>query len=173
MTDPVEEPAREIEPEAYNMAKQALLEPGSEIDPTAVEIVVFAAGGVVWRCTDDATVEVVLIHRPRYHDWTFPKGKRDPGETDKQCAVREVFEETGLIVKLGDELAGTGYIDRKGRPKQVRYWTMTVVDAVAFEPGDEVDEVVWVPVAQVKGLLTYPRDTAVLKSFRSWLDRRS
>ena len=88
--------------------------------------VVRAAGGVVVRGTGAAT-EVLLVHRPAYDDWTFPKGKGEPGESDEECAVREVEEETGLLCTLGRELASTEYVDGKGRPKSVRYWVMEVV----------------------------------------------
>jgi 8-oxo-dGTP diphosphatase len=163
-------PAEITEAEAINVAKQALLEPGTEIDVNQVDVAIRAAGGLVWRRDDAGRVEVAMIHRPNYDDWTFPKGKRDPGETTKECALREVLEETGLVCELGIELARTGYIDRKGRPKSVRYWTMTVIDSVPFEPGDEVDEVVWVPVPEIAALLTYDRDLAVLDSFRELMD---
>jgi 8-oxo-dGTP diphosphatase len=125
-----------------------------------------AAGGVVWRLVGEE-VEVLLVHRPKYDDWTFPKGKLDPGETDEQCAVREVEEETGFRCTLGHELAGTSYIDRKGRPKAVRYWEMTVAGG-AFTPGDEVDEIRWLRLAEADGLLSYDRDRVLLASFAAF-----
>jgi 8-oxo-dGTP pyrophosphatase MutT (NUDIX family) len=79
-----------------------------------------AAGGVVWRRGADGAVEVLVVHRPKYDDWSFPKGKLDPGETEEECALREVDEETGLRCELGEELPTTMYVDRKGRPKRVR-----------------------------------------------------
>jgi 8-oxo-dGTP pyrophosphatase MutT (NUDIX family) len=123
-----------------------------------------AAGGVVWRVDVDGTVRVLLVHRPRYDDWTIPKGKVDEGETDEQCAVREVEEETGLRCVLGHELVGSEYIDRKGRPKRVRYWEMTVADG-EFTPTDEVDEARWLSIDEAASLLTYERDVDVLQSF--------
>jgi 8-oxo-dGTP pyrophosphatase MutT (NUDIX family) len=123
-----------------------------------------AAGGVVTRT--QSGVEIALVHRPRYDDWSFPKGKRDPGETDEQCAVREVEEETGLRCSLGRELLPTRYIDRKGRPKVVRYWEMRVVGERAFAPNDEVDELVWLPVDQAARRLTYGHDADVLANVR-------
>ena len=126
-----------------------------------------AAGGVVWRLTDDAEVQVLLIHRPKYDDWSFPKGKLDPGETDEQAAVREVEEETGLRCTLGHELAGTSYIDRKGRPKVVRYWEMTVSGGEVV-PSEEVDVARWLPVEKADALLTYDRDRALLASFAAF-----
>ena len=125
MSDPVV-PAPITDAEAINVAKQALLEPGTDIDVNQIDVAVRAAGGLVWRRDDAGRVEIAMIHRPSYDDWTFPKGKRDPGETTKECALREVLEETGLVCELGIELTRTAYIDRKGRPKSVRYWTMTV-----------------------------------------------
>jgi 8-oxo-dGTP diphosphatase len=163
-------PAPITDAEAINVAKQALLEPGTDIDVNQIDVAVRAAGGLVWRRDDAGRVEIAMIHRPSYDDWTFPKGKRDPGETTKECALREVLEETGLVCELGIELTRTAYIDRKGRPKSVRYWTMTVVDSVPFEPGEEVDEVVWVPVPEIASLLTYDRDLAVLDSFHALMD---
>ena len=118
---------------------------------------VFAGGGVVV----DGSGRILLVHRPRYDDWTFPKGKLDPGETIEQCALREVAEETGFVCALGAEIAVTYYVDHKGRDKLVRYWLMTVVDG-AFEPNDEVEEIRWVTRDEAAELLSYPRDLAVL-----------
>jgi 8-oxo-dGTP diphosphatase len=123
-----------------------------------------AAGGLVWRSAGE-TVEVVVVHRPRYDDWTLPKGKAEPGETDEETAVREVEEETGLRCTLGPELVSTSYVDNKGRPKVVRYWTMQVDAAQPWEPDHEVDEVRWVPVEALGDLLSYDRDRAVVESF--------
>ena len=89
--------------------------------------------------------EVLVVHRPAYDDWTFPKGKVERGETDEDCAVREVEEETGLRCTLGRELPSTEYKDSKGRAKRVRYWTMRVVSGeLAFD--HEVDAARWLPL---------------------------
>lgn len=105
---------------------------------------------------------MLLVHRPAYDDWTFPKGKADPGESDEACAVREVEEETGLRCLLGRELPSTTYVDAKGRPKEVRYWVMEVAGgALRFE--HEVDEARWLPASEAAELLTYERDIAVLR----------
>ncbi len=119
-----------------------------------------AAGGVPVR--DGATgIEVLVVHRPRYDDWTFPKGKRERGETDEECALREVLEETGLRCVLKEELPPTTYVDRDGRPKLVRYWRVRVVEG-SVVPNDEADEARWLPRAAAAALLTYERDHAVL-----------
>src|SRR5204863_3479004 len=101
-------------------------------------VIVRAAGGVVYR-----DGQILLVHRPKYDDWTFPKGKANEDETDEDCALREVEEETGLRCSLGRELASTSYTDSRGRPKRVRYWLMRCEDGL-FEPTAEVDEIAWV-----------------------------
>lgn len=133
-----------------------------------------AGGGVVWRIVPGGA-EVVLVHRPAYDDWTFPKGKAGPDETDEETARREVLEETGLACRLGAELPSTTYVDLKGRPKTVRYWAMTVVlgahswgSSTITPPPEgqhEVDAVCWEPVARARQKLTYARDVVVLDSF--------
>lgn len=121
-----------------------------------------AAGGVIVRQHADV-LEVLLAHRPRYDDWTFPKGKLEPGETLQQCALREVLEETGLRCTIGAELPSTVYHDRHGRTKTVHYWVMQV-DGGAFTRNREVDDVCWVVPDEAARRLTYPRDLEVLKS---------
>jgi 8-oxo-dGTP diphosphatase len=123
-----------------------------------------AAGGVVWRSAPSGEAELLVVHRPKYDDWTFPKGKNEPDEDDIACALREVEEETGFRCTLGPELAATQYVDRKGRPKEVRYWVMTVEDG-AFTPTEEVDELRWVSPQQARWLLSYDRDRDVLETF--------
>jgi len=120
--------------------------------------VVRAAGGVVVRDGD-----VVLVHRPKYDDWSFPKGKAEEDESDEDCALREVREETGLRCRLGDELPSTEYIDSRGRPKRVRWWQMEPVEDDGFTPNDEVDEVRWVAPDEASRLLSYERDLALLE----------
>jgi 8-oxo-dGTP diphosphatase len=124
---------------------------------------VLAAGGVVLR--DGPTgAEVVVVHRPRYDDWSLPKGKLDGGEGSAAAALREVREETGLDCRLGRELRSTAYLDSRGRSKVVRYWSMRVADDAGFQPGDEVDEIRWLPLPEAEALLTYDRDRDVLAS---------
>jgi len=120
-----------------------------------------AAGGVVWRSTAAQQIEVLLIHRPHRQDWSLPKGKRHRNETALDCAIREVFEETGMRATIGDELAGTRYADRKGRPKQVRYWAMHEPEG-DFRPNGEVDQICWMRLERVGELLTYERDIIVV-----------
>ena len=125
---------------------------------------VLAAGGVLWRRKKSGKIEVLLVHRPKYDDWTLPKGKLDEGETAQEAAVREVEEETGFLVKLVEELPSTDYHDRYGRPKHVRYWVMDITDG-EFRPNREVDEVRWLSVGEAKALLSYGRDRNVLEAF--------
>ncbi|MGC8512569.1 MAG: NUDIX hydrolase [Acidimicrobiales bacterium] len=126
--------------------------------------VVLAAGGVVWRRQGDR-IYVVLVHRPAYDDWSLPKGKVDPGETDEDAALREVAEETTLVAALGSELPSTTYLDRSGRFKRVRYWAMTVVSGEAGG-ANEVDRAEWVELQEAVGRLSYPHDVDVLEAFR-------
>lgn len=128
------------------------------------EGVVRAAGGVVWRTGPGGDLEVLAVHRPRYDDWSLPKGKAEDGEGDAECALREVEEETGLSCRLEEELDTTRYRDRHGREKVVRYWAMRPV-AGSFAPHREVDEVRWISPAEAAGLLSYPRDAEVVAGF--------
>jgi 8-oxo-dGTP diphosphatase len=120
-----------------------------------------AAGGVVWRRRPSGELEVLLVHRPAYDDWSLPKGKADGEEPDEVAALREVEEETGLRCQLGPPLPATSYRDRQGRPKVVRYWAM---HPVAGQAGGhhEVDAVRWLPIAEAIDALSYERDRAVL-----------
>lgn len=117
-----------------------------------------AAGGVVTRTTSEGDLEVLVVHRPRYDDWSLPKGKLDPGESFEAAAIREVAEETGVRVTLGRELPTIRYTDRHGRPKVVRYWHMTPAAIDEFVPDDEVDEIRWLPAPEATNLLTYDAD---------------
>jgi 8-oxo-dGTP diphosphatase len=119
-----------------------------------------AAGGVVV----DAEGRVALVHRPRYDDWSLPKGKLDPGESFADAALREVEEETGLRCRLVRELPPVEYTDNKGRAKLVRYWLMEVGHDPGFVPNDEVDELRWLEPAEALALLSYERDAEVVRS---------
>jgi 8-oxo-dGTP diphosphatase len=117
-----------------------------------------AAGGVVIR-----DGELVIVHRAKYDDWTLPKGKAEPGESDEDCAIREVEEETGLQCELLEELTTVSYDDPQGRPKQVRYWLMRPVSG-ELRPtrANEIDDARWVPVTEAANVLSYERDRDVL-----------
>lgn len=119
-----------------------------------------AAGGLVVREGANGG-EILVVHRPAYDDWSFPKGKLEPDENEEEAAVREVEEETGLRCRLGREVATTRYRDARGRPKTVRYWLMTPV-AGALAAANEVDDARFVSVAEASGLLTYERDRELL-----------
>ena len=116
------------------------------------------AAGCVVRHGD----RIAVIHRPRYDDWSLPKGKVDPGESFEEAAVREVQEEIGVRGTLAEELPPTEYTDHKGRSKLVRYWTMDVDEVPEFVVNDEVDEVRWLPAGEARALLTYDRDKELL-----------
>jgi 8-oxo-dGTP diphosphatase len=136
---------------------------------------VAAAGGVITRPThgdgdgdgdrnvEGDGIEVVLVHRPKYDDWTFPKGKVEPGETDEEAAIREVREETGFECTLGTELTTVRYVDGRGRPKRVRYWFMSIVGGSPAVPNDEVDELRWLASGDATTLLTYAHDQALAR----------
>lgn len=117
-----------------------------------------AAGGIL-----RVDGRILLVHRPRYDDWTFPKGKAYDGEPDEACALREVLEETGFVCRLGPELLSTAYTDARGRSKVVRYWLMDILDG-DFEPTDEVDEILWAEPSAASALLSYERDRGLLAS---------
>ena len=129
------------------------------MDPEAAEVK--ASGGVVRRAGEDG-IEIAVVHRPQYDDWSLPKGKLDPGETWEEAALREVEEEIGLRCTLGEELPHVEYQDRKGREKIVRYWLMDV-EGGEFAPNDEVDEMRWLAPDDAAELLTYPRDRELVE----------
>jgi 8-oxo-(d)GTP phosphatase len=137
-----------------------------ELPPEVVPLnkAVLAAGVVLWRLNgDSATPEIAIVHRPRYDDWSLPKGKVDPGETEPVTAVREVHEETGYSSHLGRRLVAVSYPVEQGI-KKVRYWAASTIDG-EFIPNDEVDELKWLPVAEAMKQLKYPHDRKVLRRF--------
>src|SRR5436853_3736868 len=123
-----------------------------------------AAGGVLRRLRPDGEAEIAVIHRPKYDDWSLPKGKLEPGETHEAAALREVEEETGVRAELGVELPTSRYVDRHGRDKVVRYWMMTPITQSGWEPNDEIDDCVWVSADDADKLLTYDADRRLLAS---------
>ncbi|MGH3583096.1 MAG: NUDIX hydrolase [Mycobacterium sp.] len=129
---------------------------------------VHAAGAVLWRenafgAEGGPSVEVAVVHRPRYDDWSLPKGKVDPGETEPVTAVREILEETGYACQLGRRLASISYPVGEDT-KQVRYWAARTIDG-EFIPNDEVDQLLWLPPAAALERLQYPFDRKVLRRF--------
>ena len=120
-----------------------------------------AAGGIVLQGEGESR-SVALVHRPRYDDWSFPKGKLFDGEDEEAAALREVEEETGLRCRIGPVVGSVTYRDRHGRPKVVRYYRMDA-DGGSFTPSEEVDELRWVPVGRAGGLLSYAHDRNLLR----------
>jgi 8-oxo-dGTP diphosphatase len=126
-----------------------------------------AAGAILWR-EEKGKLLVAVIHRSRHKDWSFPKGKVDPGETFPQAAVREILEETGLKIKLGVKLPTAEYKVPSGENKEVHYWAARVSDKSLseskFKPSEEVAKVDWVTPDKAHSLLTYKFDNVVLKA---------
>lgn len=132
--------------------------PGAAAGPDVV-----AAGAVVLRRANGG--EVLLVHRPKYDDWAWPKGKRDPGEHVTATAVREVVEETGVEIRLGRPLPRQLYLVSGGRSKHVHYWTGWVMgdpDISAYAANSEIDQVAWMGFDKARGMLTYADDVALL-----------
>lgn len=125
-----------------------------------------AAGGIVWRPAPVRGRDILLVHRPAYDDWTFPKGKLRPDEDEADGALREVLEETGMYCRLGRTLGATSYVDRRGRPKIVYYWLMRALDG-AFRPSAEVDRVEWMGAGAAFDRLSYSRDRVLLAALPS------
>jgi 8-oxo-dGTP diphosphatase len=120
-----------------------------------------AAGGLVVR----ADGRIAVIHRPRYDDWSLPKGKLEADESFETGALREVEEETGIRGRIVEELAPTRYLDRKGRDKIVRWYRMGIDgDPPAFAPNDEVDELRWLTPGEARGLLSYAHDRSLVET---------
>jgi 8-oxo-dGTP pyrophosphatase MutT (NUDIX family) len=133
--------------------------------------VVRAAGGVIVRDAPEGRREILLVHRPRYDDWSLPKGKAKRDEPDEACALREVEEETGLVCALGAEVAVSEYEDAAGRPKRVRYFEMTPKPGSEAKPRYEVDDVRWLPRDAAVALLSYARDIAVVEAVPAFAPR--
>ncbi|WP_405807660.1 NUDIX hydrolase [Streptomyces sp. NBC_00210] len=119
---------------------------------------VLAAGCVLWRRSPygDEGIEICLVHRPKYDDWSHPKGKQKRLEKSLDCALREVLEETGHHCVPGARLPTARYV-ANGRPKQVSYWAAEATTG-SFTPGEEVDRILWMPPAAARNRLTQPRD---------------
>jgi polyphosphate kinase len=158
---------RRLEALSAERARGAAPDPARAEAPTHV---VMAAGGVVTRRAGNGKPEVLLVHRPAYDDWSFPKGKNQAGEEPAEAARREVLEETGYECVVGAEIATLDYADHSGNRKIVRYWAMTAAGG-DFVPNSEIDEARWLPAEAALHTLSYDRDRAVLRSVLT--ERRS
>ncbi len=126
------------------------------------EQIVLAAGGIIRNNSS----EFLVIHRPKYDDWSFPKGKLDNGEKLEECALREVHEETGFQCELRDFLGTVAYVDRKGREKKVHYWQMKILDG-HFQENSEVDAIDWLHKEKALEILSYSHDRELLTQVSS------
>ncbi|MGV9755556.1 NUDIX hydrolase [Streptomyces tricolor] len=120
-----------------------------------------AAGCVLWRRSACGTVELALVFRPKWSDWSWPKGKVKKGETARAAALREVREETGHTCRLGPALPTLRYVDNAGRDKEVAYWAAESTGGT-FAPNDEVTALLWLPPAEAHARLTHPRDKELI-----------
>ena len=134
--------------------------------PTDDQSLVRAAGGILIRAGDSGGWAAAVVHRPEHLDWTFPKGKVEPGESETECALREVREETGYDCHLGRFVGQVEYTDRRGRLKVVSYWLMQPVEGF-FEPTAEVDELRWCSLADALALLSYSHDRDLLEAVQT------
>ena len=125
--------------------------------------IIQAAGAIVWRNSKDKT-EVAIIHRPKYDDWSFPKGKVEPSESLIACAYREVIEETNIQTEFGAFLGDVEYLTPDGK-KRVSFWAAKAINQRDFIPNSEVDQLKWVEVKKVKDLLTLETDKKILAQF--------
>ena len=125
---------------------------------------ILAAGAVLWRKSEKKKTEVLIIHRPKYDDWTFPKGKAEIGEPLIACAYREVLEETNIETAFGPYLGEVEYLTNDGK-KKVSFWSAKVVKEKDFKPNTEVDQLKWVEVTKIKELLTLDTDRKILEQF--------
>ncbi|MET9451343.1 NUDIX hydrolase [Streptomyces cinerochromogenes] len=125
------------------------------------DTVVRAAGCVLWRRSPAGGIQLALVYRPKWSDWSWPKGKLKKGEPARAAALREVREETGHTCRLGPDLPTLRYTDRTGRRKEVRYWAAESTGG-AFVPNDEVTELLWLPPAEAHDRLTHPQDRELI-----------
>ncbi|CAL9305768.1 NUDIX hydrolase [Streptomyces sp. SudanB182_2057] len=125
------------------------------------DTVVQAAGCVLWRRAASGGIEVALVHRPKWSDWSWPKGKLERGETARAAALREVREETGHTCRLGASLPSRRYVDRAGREKEVTYWVAESTGG-SFTPTDEISALLWLPPDAARARLTYEGDRELL-----------
>ncbi|MCC6444845.1 MAG: NUDIX hydrolase [Armatimonadetes bacterium] len=124
-----------------------------------------AAGGLVLRQSPQGR-EIALVHRIKHNDWTLPKGKLHPGERWQEAALREVWEETGLGVRL-ESFAGSAAYTVEGAPKVVLFWEMSVTEDRSFSPNREVDRLLWLPPSEALDKLDYEVERDLLRKFLS------
>ena len=133
---------------------------------------IIAAGGVLWRKNIDGDVEVLLVHRPRYDDWSLPKGKLEEGEALISCAYRELLEETGLSIKLGPYIGSVEYFVPDGL-KHVEYWSASLIeDNSSFHPNDEVDQILWLNLEEATIMIHRQETPGRLKRSKKTVDLR-
>jgi 8-oxo-dGTP diphosphatase len=125
--------------------------------------VIRAAGALLWRETSELKIEIALIHRPRYDDWSLPKGKIEEGESSLRCAFREVIEETGITPQFGRELGSVEYKEPAGL-KRVKYWAAKALTD-EFLPNEEVDEIKWLNPEDALARATHESDKTIIKNF--------
>ncbi len=123
--------------------------------------VIEAAGGILWKGTSSGR-KLAIIHRQRYDDWSLPKGRREPGESWQETALREVWEETGCPATLGEFIGSTSYVINGQTPKVVLFWHMTVQKNCKFQPNEEVDRIKWVSPRKALKLLNYEDERRIV-----------
>jgi len=122
--------------------------------------IVRSAGGIVTR---DHPLEILLVHNAKHNEWTLPKGHVEEGESLEETALREVLEESACLCSLGEKLATLRYLDRSGKPKEVHFWKMDLVESRRFTANDEIDDIRWLAFAKAKRTLTFKTDKLLLK----------
>lgn len=125
--------------------------------------IILSAGGIVSRTLEKSPLQIVLVHRTRHNDWSLPKGRLEPGEVIADAALREVREETACECEIEKALPTVRYMDRNGKPKEVRFWRMKLIVARPFVPNGEIDDVRWLTLEESDTVLTYKTDRLLLK----------